>query len=77
MLVSIENVKITPGYEPTDREVRRIEPIIKRQGLIEPLKLDGNDEIGRKDCWDPARLYACRILGFKDVIVAYDNGKDY
>lgn len=72
-VVPINDVQITPGYEPTASEIRRIMPYLKSQGLIEPLKQDRKGEIGLRDVHDPARLEACKKLEWETVIVAYDN----
>ena len=72
-VVPIDTVKITPGMEPSSWEVRKIKPYMMTQGLIEPLKLDRRGEIGREDVHDPARLIACRELGWETVIVAIEE----
>ena len=72
-IVPTSSVKITEGYEPLDYEVRKVMPILVKQGLIEPLKMDQAGEIGRIDCHDPARLEACKQLAWETVNVAYDK----
>lgn len=71
MIVPTSSVKVAAGYEPSDREVRKVVPFLLVQGLIEPMKLNHNGEIGPIDPWDPARLVAAKQLGWATVIVAY------
>ncbi len=74
MTVVITNsVKVSEGFEASDYDVHKLKPILERQGLIEPLKLDRNSEIGRIDSYDPARLEACKQLNWPTVITAPDS----
>ncbi len=70
-VVTTNSVIVTEGYECYDHDVRKIIPILEKQGLIEPLKLDRLGEIGRIDCYDSARLEACKRLNWPTVIVAF------
>lgn len=70
-IVPTDSVKVASGCRAREWEIRRVLPYIKTQGLIEPLKLDKNGEIGLRDCWDAARLEACKLLDWSTVIVAH------
>jgi ParB-like chromosome segregation protein Spo0J len=73
MIVPTHTVKVAKGCEPTERDIRLIAPYIEREGLIEPLKLNKDNEIGTIDPYDPARLEYCKRAGWETVIVAHDD----
>ena len=73
MVISPDKIKISVGYEPTEHEIRKVGKHITKDGLIEPLKLDKIGELGKLDCWDPARLEFCRRNNWPTVIVAYES----
>ena len=70
-VVPTSSVKIAKGFAPTQREIERVKHWLLKQGLIEPLKLDHRGEIGRMDCYDPARLEAAKQLNWPTVIMAF------
>ena len=71
-VVVTNSVKVAKGCEPTERDIKKIIPILQSQGLIEPLKMNKNGEIGLIDPYDSARLEACKRLNWPTVIVAFD-----
>lgn len=72
MIVPTESVKVAPGYEPSEWQIRKVAPSMAARGLIEPLKLDRDNTVGRLDPWDPARLEWAKRNNWTTVIVAED-----